>query len=133
MFEGKSLDNSIWWAVVTGQTVGYGDFYPVTMPGRAVAMFLMITMTLLWIILGAYVTIHLVLDANLFSHEEQESLKNAALLHGIDAGYFPTCLRELPPPNWNALQHNRTCKCGWEVPPKFRRYHEAKMSVNSSS
>lgn len=33
---------ALWWAVVTITTVGYGDFYPTTMPGRLVALGLMI-------------------------------------------------------------------------------------------
>ncbi len=37
-----SLGNSIWWALVTITTVGYGDFTPVTIPGRIFAVVLMI-------------------------------------------------------------------------------------------
>jgi voltage-gated potassium channel len=34
--------NALWWAIVTVTTVGYGDRYPVTEPGRVVATFLML-------------------------------------------------------------------------------------------
>ncbi|HET7838871.1 MAG TPA: ion channel, partial [Rectinemataceae bacterium] len=34
----KSLFDGIWWAVVTVATVGYGDKYPVTVPGRLLAI-----------------------------------------------------------------------------------------------
>ena len=36
-----SLGNSVWWAIVTIATVGYGDYYPVTIPGRIAATVLM--------------------------------------------------------------------------------------------
>lgn len=36
------FDDALWWAIVTITTVGYGDKYPVTPEGRAVAVFLMI-------------------------------------------------------------------------------------------
>ncbi|GAA1963282.1 potassium channel family protein [Microbacterium deminutum] len=38
----KTFGNAVWWAFVTITTVGYGDFYPVTPTGRAVAIGLMI-------------------------------------------------------------------------------------------
>ncbi len=37
----KSLGDGIWWAVVTVMTVGYGDRFPVTLPGRILAGFMM--------------------------------------------------------------------------------------------
>ncbi len=36
-----SLGESLWWSFVTVTTVGYGDFYPVTTPGRVAACFIM--------------------------------------------------------------------------------------------
>ena len=36
-----SLGNALWWVVVTITTVGYGDFVPVTIPGRLFAVVLM--------------------------------------------------------------------------------------------
>jgi voltage-gated potassium channel len=33
----------VWWSLVTVTTVGYGDFYPVTLSGRITAGFIMIT------------------------------------------------------------------------------------------
>lgn len=37
-----SLGNAVWWAMVTITTVGYGDYTPVTIPGRVLAVALMI-------------------------------------------------------------------------------------------
>lgn len=38
----KNFGDAIWWAVTTITTVGYGDYYPVTLVGRLVAFGLMI-------------------------------------------------------------------------------------------
>ncbi len=47
-FEGQTADSNItsagdalWWGIVTMTTVGYGDFFPVTMLGRLTAIFVM--------------------------------------------------------------------------------------------
>jgi voltage-gated potassium channel len=37
-----SFWNGVWWAVVTVTTVGYGDLYPRSVPGRLIAMLLML-------------------------------------------------------------------------------------------
>ena len=37
-----SLGDALWWTTETVSTVGYGDYYPVTVPGRAVAVALFV-------------------------------------------------------------------------------------------
>lgn len=38
----KSLGDTVWWAMATVTTVGYGDKYPTTVPGRIIASVLML-------------------------------------------------------------------------------------------
>jgi len=49
----KNFGDAIWWAVTTVTTVGYGDAFPVTVEGRGVAMFLMLTGIVFYSILTA--------------------------------------------------------------------------------
>lgn len=38
-----NLGDAFWWAIGTIATVGYGDYYPVTIPGRIIAVFIMLS------------------------------------------------------------------------------------------
>ena len=67
--------SGVWWAIVTGFTVGYGDFYPATVPGRGVGAWLIVSMFVLALCLGANITARLIRDEDEWSHEEQEDLK----------------------------------------------------------
>ncbi len=74
--EDKSFGDSLWWAVVTAMTVGYGDYVPVTLSGRLAAGVLMHVIPLFIIplvivrLLRAFVR-----DEHEFTHAEQEKIK----------------------------------------------------------
>ena len=77
LFEDKNFGDSVWWAVVTASTVGYGDTYPTTGAGRVVAGVLISVMVLLVIpLITAHFASKLIVDTDAFRHEEQEELKN---------------------------------------------------------
>ena len=77
VFEDVGLGDSVWWAVVTASTVGYGDISPDTWQARAIAVVLISTMVLLVIpLITAHFASKLIVDTDAFRHEEQEELKN---------------------------------------------------------
>lgn len=40
-----TIFDGVWWAIITASTVGYGDFYPVSVAGRITAIFLLLVGT----------------------------------------------------------------------------------------
>lgn len=75
LLEDKGPIEGLWWGIVTGSTVGYGDFYPSTTAGRAVGAFLIVSMLVLVPIAIGHVIANLVLD--------KESLAVAAVLEDV--------------------------------------------------
>jgi voltage-gated potassium channel len=74
--EDKPIGDSLWWACVTGLTIGYGDMYPVTAGGKIVALMLMHIVPLIIIpLIVARLLTTVIEDSNQFSHAEQEEMK----------------------------------------------------------
>ncbi|WP_246612371.1 potassium channel family protein [Paractinoplanes bogorensis] len=73
----QSIGDSIWWAVVTASTVGYGDISPSSWEARLLAGILISLMVLVVIpLITAHFASKLIVDSDAFHHEEQEELKN---------------------------------------------------------
>jgi voltage-gated potassium channel len=84
IFEKKDYLDSLWWALITATTVGYGDSYPSTTGGRFVAVTLVLGMILFLIpMITASIASKLIVNRDAFTHEEQEEMKS--LLNEIRA------------------------------------------------
>lgn len=76
LFEKKDFLDSLWWALITATTVGYGDSYPETTGGRFVAVTLVLGMILFLIpMITASIASKLIVNRDAFTHEEQEEMK----------------------------------------------------------
>jgi voltage-gated potassium channel len=79
-----TIGDSLWWAFVTFTTVGYGDQYPTSAVGRIAGVLLVVSSVFLAIpIITAHIVTKLMNDEHLFTHEEQEEVKQ--LLREIHA------------------------------------------------
>jgi voltage-gated potassium channel len=72
-----NIGDAMWWAVTTITTVGYGDFYPVTVAGKVIAAALMLTGIGLLGVITASVA------AWFIGAEEDEALSREARLEAI--------------------------------------------------
>ena len=76
VFDHHSISDSMWWAFVTFTTVGYGDQFPTSPEGRLAGALLVTGSVFLVIpIITAHIATHLIKDEHLFTHEEQEEVK----------------------------------------------------------
>lgn len=93
------LDTAIWWAITTATTVGYGDTYPVTAPGRGIGVVLMI------VGIGTFAALTANVAAFLFESQEptgdaasDEVLAELRRLHArLDAAGLAEGEREVDP------------------------------------
>lgn len=72
--EHKGPITSMWWGVVSGSTTGYGDQYPVTTAGRAIACWLIVSMLFLVSVLNGQVTQAVLDDPDAWTDAEQKEL-----------------------------------------------------------
>jgi hypothetical protein len=75
LIESKGPIESVWWAIVTASTVGYGDQYPETSAGRFVGAILIISFVVFVVLSGSQLTANLVADPHLFSDDEQKEMQ----------------------------------------------------------
>lgn len=74
--EHHSVGDAVWWAFMTFTTVGYGDQYPHTFLGRTAGMVLVFTAVFIVVpTITAIVSSRIIGDDNIFTHEEQEEVK----------------------------------------------------------
>ncbi|MDZ7586963.1 MAG: potassium channel family protein [Patescibacteria group bacterium] len=62
----QTTGDGLWWAVTTVTSVGYGDYYPVTTPGRILGSILSILGVTMFGIVIALVTVELFRNEQLF-------------------------------------------------------------------
>jgi voltage-gated potassium channel len=74
--ESKPLFDSLWWAVITATSVGYGDIFPVTVIGRITGMLLanVVLLAIVPLLTGRY-SAQMIVDSDAFTHAEQEEIK----------------------------------------------------------
>lgn len=62
----STTGDGLWWAITTVTSVGYGDYYPVTIPGRILGSILSILGVTMFGIVIALVTVELFRNEQLF-------------------------------------------------------------------
>ena len=70
----ETANEALWWVLVTISTVGYGDYFPVTVNGRVVAVFVIIAGVAVFGTLSGFLS-------KLFSGQDQAAQEDRQLLH----------------------------------------------------
>ena len=74
-FEKMAFLDSVWWAITTATTTGYGDIAPKTLAGRAVAAILMhLAVFIIIPLVVARLITTVIEDRDAFTHHEQEEI-----------------------------------------------------------
>lgn len=109
LIEHKGPVEGLWWGIVTGSTVGYGDFYPESTIGRGVAAVLIVSMLVLVPIAIGHFIARMVTNRNEFTHEEQvELLRLTREVH-----HMLTALTDPEPAPGSATTTERTPVMSW--------------------
>lgn len=76
LIEHKSMITAVYWAIVTGSGVGYGDLYPTHVAGRLITMFYIASMIFLVVpLITAQFASKLIVNRDAWTDEEQEQVK----------------------------------------------------------
>lgn len=75
LIEKKGPIASMWWIVVTGFTVGYGDMYPATTAGRGIALLVMVSSWLILSILLVHILGRFIWNEHEYTDAEQKENK----------------------------------------------------------
>lgn len=62
----QTIGDGLWWAVTTVTSVGYGDYYPVTIPGRILGSILAVVGVTMYGIIIALATVELFRSEQIF-------------------------------------------------------------------
>ena len=93
-----SIPQSVYWAIVTMTTVGYGDVVPKTPPGKMLSASLIILGYALIVVPTGFVTASLTQDAQADAKDARQCDHCAKRGHAPAAAYCDQCGTALPPP-----------------------------------
>lgn len=85
----RTAEDAVWWSVTTITTVGYGDKYPVTSAGRALAVMLMITGVGLFGAMSGVIASFFLGEDKVAKKREQALLEELKTLHAELADLRP--------------------------------------------